>query len=297
MKHALLLSGFCLLAGALFAQETNAVPLTKDEQKAFNRITMRNSRPQKRAAVHVVAPRPFALDKTEYLVPVSPVIVPPSVPQVGAATHSLPFQSFPLLDMFAIPSLMNSPSPSFEMPSVASLMNSPSTAFKMTEISSLISSPSPLFNMPSVGSLINSPSPSFDRPSVPSLIDSAKPSFKMSMIPSLIDSPKPVFVAETANLLPAYRQSLVVNKVLFTAQAIKKHDYEYRVMFREDVLEVYPMLLTRRAADQTYFGYLEFTISRALSEQNYELADKLAAQYQREWDRLKPMGTRIQRPR
>jgi membrane-anchored protein YejM (alkaline phosphatase superfamily) len=100
-----------------------------------------------------------------------------------------------------------------------------------------------------------------------------------------------------ANLLPAYRQSLVVGKVLFTPQSIKKHAYEYRVMFREDVLEVYPMLLTRRAADQTYFGYLEFTISRALSEQNYELADKLAAQYQREWDRLKPTGTRIQRPR
>jgi membrane-anchored protein YejM (alkaline phosphatase superfamily) len=119
----------------------------------------------------------------------------------------------------------------------------------------------------------------------------------MTMIPRLLDIPRPVFVSGTANLLPAYRQSLVVNKVLFTPQAIKKHAYEYSVMFREDVLEVYPMLLTRRAADQTYFGYLEFTISRALSEQNYELADKLAAQYQREWDRLKPTGTRLQRPR
>jgi membrane-anchored protein YejM (alkaline phosphatase superfamily) len=132
---------------------------------------------------------------------------------------------------------------------------------------------------------------------IPSLINYRNPSFNMPIISSLIDIPRPVFVSGTANLLPAYRQSLVVSKVLFTPQAIKKHAYEYRVMFREDVLEVYPMLLTRRAADQTYFGYLEFTISRALSEQNYELADKLAAQYQREWDRLKPTGTRLQRPR
>jgi hypothetical protein len=154
MKHALLLSGFCLLAGALFAQETNAVPLTKDEQKAFNRITMRNVRPQKRATVPVVAPRPSTLDKPECRVPVSPVIVLPSVPPVGAATHSLPFQFSPSFEMIVIRSLVNSPSPSFEMPSVASLMNSPSTAFKMTEISSLTSSPSPLFNIPSVASLI-----------------------------------------------------------------------------------------------------------------------------------------------
>jgi len=194
---------------------------------------MRNSRPQVRATVPVVAPRPLTLDKPECLVPVSPVIVTPSAPPVEVATHPIPFQFFPSFDMSVISSLIDSPSPSFDM----------------------------------------------------------------SVISSLIDCPRPVFVAGTANLLPAYRQSLGVSKVLFTPQAIKRHAYEYRVMFREDVLEVYPMLLTRRAADQTYFGYLEFTISRALAEKNYELADTLAAQYQREWDRLKPTGTRIQRPR
>jgi hypothetical protein len=167
----------------------------------------------------------------------------------------------------------------------------------MTVITSLINYTNPSFNMPSVASLINIPNPLFKMPVITSLTSSASPSFDMPSVASLIDSPRPVFVAGTANLLPAYRQSLGVNKVLFTQQAIKKHAYEYSVMFREDVLEVYPMLLTRRAADQTYFGYLEFTISRALSEQNYELADKLAAQYQREWDRLKPTGTRQQRPR
>ena len=217
MKQTIILLGLCLLAGALLAQQTNAVPLTKAEQKALNRIAMRNTRPQVKVAVPVVAPRTITLDKPEYLVPTSPVIVIPSAPPVEVATHPIPFQFCP--------------------------------------------------------------------------------SFDMSVISSLIDCPRLVFVAGTANLLPAYRQSLGVNKVLFTPQAIKKNAYEYRVMFREDVLEVYPMLLTRRAADQTYFGYLEFTISRALSEQNYELADSLAAQYQREWDRLKPTGTRIQRPR
>lgn len=263
MKHALLLSGFCLLAGALLAQETNAV--TKAEQKALNRIAMRNARPQVKAAVHVVAPRPLTLDKPEYLAPTCPVIVTPSAPTMEVATHPIPLQFSPLFEMTEIPCLINSPSPSFDTAAIASLINYPN----------------PSVNLPSVGSLINSPSPSFD----------------MTSVTSLIDSPNPVFVAGTANLLPAYRQSLVINKVLFTPQAIKKHAYEYSVMFREDVLEVYPMLLTRRAADQTYFGYLEFTISRALSEKNYELADKLAAQYQREWDRLKPTGTRIQRPR
>lgn len=231
MKHALLLSGFCLLAGTLLAQETNAV--TKAEQKALNRIAMRNTRPQVKVAVPVVAPRPITLDKPEYLVPTCPVIVTPSAPTVEVATYPIPLQFFPLFDMSVIPCLIDIPRPSFNIPYVA----------------------------------------------------------------SLIDCPRPVFVAGTANLLPAYRQSLGVSKVLFTPQATKKHAYEYRVMFREDVLEVYPMLLTRRAADQTYFGYLEFTISRALSEKNYELADQLAAQYQREWDRLKPTGTRIQRPR
>jgi len=215
MKHALLLSGFCLLAGTLLAQETNAV--TKAEQKALNRIAMRNTRPQVKAVVPVVAPRPLTLDKPECLVPTCPVILTPSVPTVEVATYPIPVQFIP--------------------------------------------------------------------------------SFDISVISSLIDCPRPVFVAGTANLLPEYRQSLGVSKVLSTPQAIKKHAYEYRVMFREDVLEVYPMLLTRRAADQTYFGYLEFTISRALSEKNYELADTLAAQYQREWDRLKPTGTRLQRPR
>ena len=210
---------------------------------------MRNSRPQVKATVHVVAPRPLNLDKPECLVPVSPVIVTPSAPPAEVATHPIPLQF----------------SPSFEMAVISSLINRPST----------------LFNMTAISSLDNYPNPSFDMPSVP----------------SLHDSPRPIFVAGTANLLPTYSQSLMIGKVLFTPQTTKKHDYEYRVMFREDVLEVYPMLLTRRAADQTYFGYLEFTISRALSEKNYELADKLAAQYQREWDRLKPTGTRMQRPR
>ena len=279
MKRALLLSGFCLLAGALLAQETNAV--TKAEQKGLNRIAMRNARPQVKAAVHVVAPRPLTLDKPEYLAPTCPVIVTPSAPTVEVATHPIPLQLSPLFEMTEIPCLINSPSPSFDTAAIASLINYPN----------------PSVNLPSVGSLINSPSPSFDMTRIPSLINSPSPSFDMTSVTSLIDSPNPVFVAGTANLLPAYRQFLVINKVLFTPQAIKKHAYEYSVMFREDVLEVYPMLLTRRAADQTYFGYLEFTISRALSEKNYELADKLAAQYQREWDRLKPTGTRIQRPR
>jgi hypothetical protein len=265
MKHALLLSGFCLLAGALLAQETNAVLLTKEEQKAFNRIAMRNARPQVKVAVHAIALRQPTLDKPECLVPVYPVIATPSIPPVVITTQPLPFQFFPSFEITVTPGLINYPSPSLDI----------------TMIPSLINSPSPLFNMTSVESLINSPSPSFKTP----------------MIPSLIDSPKPVFVAGMADLLQAYRQSLVVTKVLFTPQVIKKHAYEYRVLFREDVLEVYPMLLTRRAADQTYFGYLEFTISRALSEKNYELADKLADQYQREWDRLKPTGTRQQRPR
>jgi hypothetical protein len=270
---------FCLLAGALLAQETNAV--TKTEQKTLNRIAMRNARPQKKATVHVVAPRPLTLDKPGSMVPVYPVIMTPSAQPVNVATPPIPFQFSPLFEMTVIPCLINSPSPSFDM----------------TVITSLINVPNPSFNMPSVASLIDSPRPSFKMPVIPSLISSTSPSFDMPSVASLIDSPKPVFIAGTANLLPAYRQSLVINKVLFTPQAIKKHAYEYSVMFREDVLEVYPMLLTRRAADQTYFGYLEFTISRALSEKNYELADRLAAQYQREWDRLKPTGTRIQRPR
>jgi len=279
MKRALLLSGFCLLAGALLAQETNAV--TKAEQKALNRIAMRNARPQKKATVHVVASRPIILDKPEYLAPTCPVIVTPSAPTVEVATPPIPFQFSPLFEMTVIPCLINSPR----------------TSCDITAISGLINYPNPSFNMPSVASLINSPSPSFKMPMIPSLINSPSPSFDMTSVASLIDSSISVFLAGTANLLPAYRQSLLVSKVVFTPQAIKKHTYEYSVMFREDVLEVYPMLLTRRAADQTYFGYLEFTISRALSEKNYELADKLAAQYQREWDRLKPTGTRIQRPR
>ena len=279
MKHALLFSVFCLLAGALLAQETNAV--TKAEQKALNRIAMRNARPQVKAAVHVVAPRPLTLDKPGCLAPVYPVSVPHSAPTVEVAAHPLPFQFFSTFEMAVIPGLINYSSHSFDMTAISGLYNYPNPSFNMPSVASLINSPSPSFKMAVITSLINSPSPSFDMPSVS----------------SLIDSPRPVFVAGTANLLPAYRQSLLVSKVVFTPQAIKKHAYEYSVMFREDVLEVYPMLLTRRAADQTYFGYLEFTISRALSEKNYELADKLAAQYQREWDRLKPTGTRIQRPR
>jgi hypothetical protein len=201
MKHAIILSLY-LLAGGLYAQETNTVAVTKEEQKRLNRISMKSVEPQRRLkpeAVHTIVSSTAAVRKA-------------------------------------------------------------------------------------------------DRVAV--LVAAADAVTAGSRVPCLTEVPLPVFMPDSAYVLPSYFYAAKIGQIPSARiKEIPRTVYEYRLAFREDVLEVYPELITRRAADQTYFGYLEFTISRALSEKNFELADELAARYVREWDRLKPTGERHKRPR
>ncbi|MEI7900263.1 MAG: hypothetical protein WCK89_08415 [bacterium] len=66
--------------------------------------------------------------------------------------------------------------------------------------------------------------------------------------------------------------------------------YAFVFAERGDVPLLYPEIERRRAADQTYFGYLEYEIALACKDGDVDRADGLAKEYVRKWDDIYKAG-------